>query len=74
MSFIFDTLIILFPFQKDVCFRFLTFIKKTYQILDTNPLFYFINYFPQFLTNNFFINTIMFFEVYILQLIYALKM
>ena len=60
-------------FQKNKCFRFLTFIKKTYQILVTNTLFSVINYSPQLLINKIFINTIIFFELYNLQLIYALK-
>ena len=51
----------------------MTLIKKVYQILVINTLFSIINYFPQVFTNKILINTIMFFEVYNLYLIYALK-
>ena len=49
-------------------------LLKKYQILVTNALSSVINYSAQLLTNKLFINIIMLFEVYNLQLIYALKM
>ena len=55
-------LIVLTPFQKDVHFRFFTFIKKKYQILVTNTLFSVIKYSPKNLTNKILINTIIFFK------------
>ena len=51
-------------FQKDVCFKIFTLIKKTYQILITNTLFFVMNYSLLLLTKRILINEIMFFEIY----------
>ena len=65
------TSLILPLFQKKICFRIFTFIKKIYEILVINTLFSVVSYFLQFLTNKILTNTIIFFEVYSLQLVYA---